>query len=54
MATASLMQRIHHVGVIIWDEASMSSSRILELVNTLHHNIARDITRTHLAANGWC
>ena len=42
MATASLVQRVREVDVIIWDEASMYSSRILELVNTLHHNIASD------------
>ncbi|XP_078360970.1 uncharacterized protein LOC144645313 [Oculina patagonica] len=42
MATASLVRRIREVDVIVWDEASMSSSRILELVNTLHHNIAGD------------
>ena len=42
VATASLVRRIHDVDVIIWDEASMSSSRILELVDTLHHKIAGD------------
>ena len=26
--------------VVIWDEASMSSPRMLELVNALHHNLA--------------
>ena len=26
--------------VIIWDEASMSSARMLELVNTLHHSLS--------------
>ena len=40
MATVSFVRRIWEVVVNIWDEASMSSSRILEIVNTLHHNIA--------------
>lgn len=42
MATVSLVGKIHDMDVIIWDEANMSSSRILEIVNTLHHNIAGD------------
>lgn len=40
MATVSLVQSIRDVDVIIWDEVSIFSSRILELVSTLHHNIA--------------
>ena len=40
MATASLVRRIHEVDVIIWDEASMSSARIFEIGNSLHHNLA--------------
>ena len=39
---ASLVNKIQSVDVIIWDEASMSSSRILELVNLLHHSLAVD------------
>ena len=35
-----MCERVHDVDVIIWDEASMSSSRMLELVNALHHNLA--------------
>ena len=42
MAIASLLNKIRNVDVIIWDEASMSSSRILELVNLLHHSLAVD------------
>jgi len=38
----SLVNKIQSVDVIIWDEASMSSSRILELVNLLHHSLAVD------------
>ena len=30
MATASLVRRIHDVNVIIWDEASMSTSKVSE------------------------
>ena len=41
-AIASLVNKIPNVDVIIWDEASMSSSRILELVNLLHHSLAVD------------
>ena len=36
------MRRFDHVEVIIRDEVSMSSSRILELFNALYHNIAGD------------
>ena len=28
--------------VVIWDEASMSSARMLELVNALHHRLCED------------
>ena len=30
--------------VIIWDEASMSSARMLELANALHHAVANKVT----------
>ena len=30
-----MCERVHDVGVVIWDEASMSSSRMFELVNDL-------------------
>lgn len=33
-------ERLHQVDVIIWDEASMSSARMLELANALHHAVA--------------
>ena len=39
MATASLVSRIREVDVILWDEASMSITRIFEIVNSLHHNL---------------
>ena len=35
-----VVDRIRKVDVIIWDEASMSSTRILELVNRLHHELS--------------
>ena len=41
-ANASLVNKIRNVNVIIWDEASGFSSRILELVNLLHHSLAVD------------
>lgn len=31
------------IDMIIWDEASMSSRRMLELVNILHHDLADDL-----------
>ena len=33
-----MCERVHDVDVVIWDELSMSSSRMLEFVNALHHN----------------
>ena len=41
-AIASLVNKIRNVDVIIWDEASMSSSRMLEVMNLLHHSLAMD------------
>ena len=37
MVTASFVRKIKDVDVIVWDKANMSSSRMLELVNCLHH-----------------
>ena len=37
-------ERLHQVDVIIWDEASMSSARTLELANALHHAVADKVT----------
>ena len=34
------MQKIKDANTIIWDEAGMSSKRILELVNAIHHAVA--------------
>jgi hypothetical protein len=36
-----VVERTQYVDVIIWDEASMSSARILELVNCLHHELTK-------------
>ena len=37
MAEALLVDRIRRSDVLIWDEASMSSQRMLELVNAIRH-----------------
>ena len=37
-----IRDRIKAIDVIIWDEASMSSQRMFELVNFLHHELATD------------
>ena len=34
------MEKIHAADVLIWDEAAMSSSRICELVNAIHHALS--------------
>ena len=39
-----VLERVHQVDVIIWDEASMSSARMLELANALHHAVADKVT----------
>ena len=33
-------KRLRDVDLIIWDEASMSSQRMLEIVNNLHHQVS--------------
>ena len=33
-------QRVKDTDIIVWDEASMSSSRMLQLVNNLHYELA--------------
>lgn len=37
---ARICEKVKKVDVIIWDETCMSSARILELVNTLHHRLS--------------
>ena len=37
-----IRERVKAIDIIIWDEASMSSQRIFELVNFLHHELATD------------
>ena len=34
------MEKIHATDVLIWDEAAMSSRRIFELVNAIHHALS--------------
>ena len=42
-------KRLRDVNLIIWDEASMSSQRMLEIVNNLHHQVSdRDENRQKL------
>ena len=38
-----IVKQVADTTVLIWDEISMSSSRILELVNSIHHLIAENI-----------
>ena len=40
-------ERVKSVDVIIWDEASMSSQRIFEIVNMLHHELTVDELSKH-------
>ncbi len=43
----------HHVkalDIITWDEASMSSRRMLELVNVTHHELAEGLSPMYLFA----
>lgn len=37
-----LCEKLSKVDVLIWDEASMSSARIIELVNALHHHLSSE------------
>ena len=37
-----VMQRLQAVHAIIWDEASMSSQRVFELANAIHHKASPD------------
>ena len=43
-ATASnqVRDKIRGAGCILWDEASMSSRRILEITNYIHHDLAEE------------
>ena len=44
VADKRVRERLHQVDVIIWDEANMSSARMLELANALHHAVADKVT----------
>ena len=37
-----VVDRVRRCDVLIWDEASMSSQRMLELVNAIHHRLRSD------------
>lgn len=37
-----LCEKLSKVDVLIWDEASMSSARMIELVNALHHHLSSE------------
>ena len=41
-ASNQVRDRIRAAGCIIWDEASMSSRRILEIANYIHHDLAEE------------
>ena len=42
LANSVVRDRVRALDVIIWDEASMSSQRMFELVNCLHHELEDD------------
>ena len=37
-----LCEKLSKVDVLIWDKASMSSARMIELVNALHHHLSNE------------
>jgi len=47
LGNSLLCDRVKAVDAIIWDEASMSSRRMLELVNILHHDLGDDLSRMY-------
>lgn len=47
LCNSLVCDRVKVIDVIIWDEATMSSRRILELVNILHHDLAKDLGRMY-------
>ena len=42
LGNSLIRERVKALDVIIWDEASMSSRRMFELVNFPHHELATD------------
>ena len=42
LANNNIRAQITNTEVVIWDEISMSSQRIFELVNALHHALSED------------
>ena len=45
LSNSLVCDRVKAINMIIWDEASMSGRRLLELVNVLHHDLADDLGR---------
>ena len=37
-----LCEKLSKADVLIWDEASMSSAKMIELANTLHHHLSSE------------
>ena len=37
--------RVKAIDAILWDEASMSSRRMFEIVNRLHHDLTDELSR---------
>ena len=37
-----LYEKLSKADVLIWDEASMSSAKMIELVNALHHHLSSE------------
>lgn len=47
LSNSLICDRVQAVDLIIWDEVSMSSRRMFELVNVLHHDLADDLGRVY-------
>lgn len=43
---STIVKRVSESDVLIWDEASMSSQRILEIVNVIHHRLSENGNKT--------
>lgn len=52
LVNSVVCDRVRAVDVIIWDEASMSSQQMFELVNCLHHELADDQVNRALPFEG--
>ena len=47
LSNSLVCDRVKAIDLIIWDEASMSSRRMLELVNVIYHDLADDLGRVY-------